>query len=149
MMYVVALIALPGLLVGSVVNSEMSKEVGPITTHFSAILIADDNVHQVHSDAQGKLQGGIGSLNIVAQTLGGLTCGGLFAYFVSDNAVTYLPGAPFFFGGFCQLIGLLFILHAQQLPPEQGGTSPEPVDPVPMTQRPPILEAATMDGSLR
>ena len=51
--------------------------------------------NRVPSDAQGALQGALASIVSVTAIVAPLTMTGLFAYFTSENARIYFPGAPF------------------------------------------------------
>jgi MFS transporter, DHA1 family, tetracycline resistance protein len=52
----------------------------------------------VGPDEQGAVQGAMSSLQNLAQIVGPLTIGSIFAYFISEQASAYVPGAPFFAG---------------------------------------------------
>jgi DHA1 family tetracycline resistance protein-like MFS transporter len=62
---------------------------------------------QVHRSEQGELQGGLTSLLSVASIIGPLTMNSLFAWFTSDNAPVYFPGAPFIAGASLLLMSIL------------------------------------------
>jgi len=62
---------------------------------------------QVHRSEQGELQGGLTSLMSVASIIGPLTMNSLFAWFTSDNAPVYFPGAPFIAGASLLLMSIL------------------------------------------
>jgi DHA1 family tetracycline resistance protein-like MFS transporter len=62
---------------------------------------------QVHRSEQGELQGGLTSLMSVASIIGPLTMNSLFAWFTSDKAPLYFPGAPFIAGALLLLLSIL------------------------------------------
>lgn len=55
---------------------------------------------QVPPNAQGELQGALASLQSASAIVGPLLMNNLFFYFSHSEAPVYLPGAPFFVGGF-------------------------------------------------
>lgn len=62
---------------------------------------------QVHRSEQGELQGGLTSLMSVAAIVGPLTMNSLFAWFTSESAPLYFPGAPFIAGALLLLLSIL------------------------------------------
>ncbi|MEZ5504177.1 MAG: TCR/Tet family MFS transporter [Halioglobus sp.] len=103
MMYpVIAVGALQGFVVPSV-QSIMSAHVPP--------------------NAQGELQGAIGSLGGLVAILSPPFMTQLFAYFSSDGAIVHFPGAPFFAAALFTLFALGLLLrtvagrHSEQQPP--------------------------------
>lgn len=63
---------------------------------------------QVAPNEQGELQGALTSLMSVTSIIGPVLMNGLFAYFTSDQAPVYLPGASFFLASILTVISLLF-----------------------------------------
>lgn len=60
----------------------------------------------VGADEQGAVQGALTSLQSVAGIFGPLIGGNILAYFISDTASIYLPGASFFVSALLSLAGL-------------------------------------------
>ncbi|MCU0440863.1 MAG: TCR/Tet family MFS transporter [Bacteroidia bacterium] len=63
---------------------------------------------QVAPNEQGELQGALTSLMSVTSIIGPVLMNGLFAYFTSDKAPVYLPGASFFLASILTVISLVF-----------------------------------------
>jgi DHA1 family tetracycline resistance protein-like MFS transporter len=63
---------------------------------------------QVPSNEQGELQGALTSLVSLTAIVGPLLMNSLFAYFTSDEAPIYLPGAAFYLASLLTLISLFF-----------------------------------------
>jgi len=59
----------------------------------------------VPPNEQGEVQGALTSLQSVAAILGPIFGGVTFAYFISDRAPIYLPGAPYFLSGLLSIAG--------------------------------------------
>ncbi len=55
---------------------------------------------------QGEVQGALMSLQCVANIVGPLVGTGVFAYFISERAPVYLPGAPYYVSGLFAAAGL-------------------------------------------
>jgi DHA1 family tetracycline resistance protein-like MFS transporter len=70
----------------------------------------------VSPSEQGKLQGGLTSLQSVTAVLGPLLATNLFSYFISPGAPLYLPGASYFSGAFILLVGLLLAVRTFSQP---------------------------------
>jgi DHA1 family tetracycline resistance protein-like MFS transporter len=63
---------------------------------------------QVAPNAQGELQGALTSLMSATSVIGPLLMTNLFAFFSSDKAPVFFPGAPFLAGGIFMLLSVLF-----------------------------------------
>lgn len=63
---------------------------------------------QVPSNEQGELQGALTSLVSLTAIVGPLLMNSLFAYFTSDEAPIYLPGAAFYLASLLTVISLFF-----------------------------------------
>jgi len=63
---------------------------------------------QVPSNEQGELQGALTSLVSLSAIVGPLLMNSLFAYFTSDAATIYLPGAAFYLASLLTVISLFF-----------------------------------------
>lgn len=63
---------------------------------------------QVPSNEQGELQGALTSLISLTSIVGPLMMNSIFAYFSSDQAPIYLPGASFYLAGIFMIISLVF-----------------------------------------
>lgn len=63
---------------------------------------------QVPSNEQGELQGALTSLISLTSIIGPLMMNSIFAYFSSDQAPIYLPGASFYLAGIFMIISLVF-----------------------------------------
>lgn len=63
---------------------------------------------QVPSNEQGELQGALTSLISLTSIIGPLMMNSIFAYFSSDQAPFYLPGASFYLAGTLTVISLFF-----------------------------------------
>lgn len=63
--------------------------------------------NQVPANAQGELQGGLGSLAGIASILGPLAMTQTFGYFTGPTTPYYLPGAAFLLAGALTLAALL------------------------------------------
>jgi DHA1 family tetracycline resistance protein-like MFS transporter len=59
---------------------------------------------QVPPNSQGELQGSLTSMMSLTSIVGPLVMTNLFAYFTSDKAPLFLPGAPFVLGGILMLV---------------------------------------------
>lgn len=55
--------------------------------------------NMVAEDRQGLLQGVIASLGSIAAVLAPMVMTGMFQFFAAEDAIVYLPGAPFLFSG--------------------------------------------------
>lgn len=66
----------------------------------------------VRPDEQGAIQGAITSLQSIAAVIGPLIGSNAFAYFISDRAPAYIPGASFYVGAFLATIGTLIAARA-------------------------------------
>jgi len=64
--------------------------------------------NQVPSNQQGELQGALTSLVSLTSIIGPLMMNSIFAYFSSDQAPFYLPGASFYLAAFLMVISLFF-----------------------------------------
>ncbi len=63
---------------------------------------------QVPSNQQGELQGALASLVSLTSIIGPLMMNSIFAYFSSDQAPFYLPGASFYLASLLMIISLFF-----------------------------------------
>ena len=68
--------------------------------------------NRVPADAQGELQGAIGSLMSLTMIVSPLIMTQLFGYFSSDAAPLYFPGASFFAAGVLALVALALFVRA-------------------------------------
>lgn len=68
--------------------------------------------NQVPPSQQGELQGAVASLISIVAFLGPLIMTQTFAYFSSNDAVVFFPGAPFLLGGIFSILSLLIALRA-------------------------------------
>ncbi len=93
MIFVLILVAAPTGIAFPAVKAVMSRSVG--------------------SDAQGTLQGAIGSLEGIASILGPILMTGLFAFFAGRESIVHLPGAPFFCAGALTLVAVLLLRRAR------------------------------------
>jgi DHA1 family tetracycline resistance protein-like MFS transporter len=64
--------------------------------------------NQVPSNQQGELQGALTSLVSLTSIIGPLMMNSIFAYFSSEQAPFYLPGASFYLAAFLLVISLFF-----------------------------------------
>ncbi|QBF30711.1 TCR/Tet family MFS transporter [Thalassococcus sp. S3] len=67
---------------------------------------------RVSNDAQGELQGVLGSMNALATILAPLTMTSTFALFTAPNTPVYLPGAPFLLS--MVLVGVALVIFARR-----------------------------------
>tara|TARA_R110002124_G_scaffold117350_2_gene274387 strand:- start:113 stop:1354 length:1242 start_codon:yes stop_codon:yes gene_type:complete len=67
---------------------------------------------RIPANAQGELQGALGSMSGLVAILSPLFMTQLFSYFSSDDAIVYFPGAPFFASAVLTLLALLILLRA-------------------------------------
>ena len=67
---------------------------------------------QVPANEQGELQGGLTSLVSVTSIIGPPVMTYLFAYFTSNNAPVYFPGAPFLMGAVLTVICLILAVKS-------------------------------------
>ncbi|MCB2097593.1 MAG: hypothetical protein KDE05_08180, partial [Parvularculaceae bacterium] len=75
----------------------------------------------VPADAQGQLQGAIGSINGVSMIIGPLMMTQIFSAFSREGAPIHFPGAPFFLASFltaCALIPLFAAIGRIKRPRE-------------------------------
>ena len=63
--------------------------------------------NSVADNAQGELQGAMGSLTALATIISPLLMTSAFSYFTNDNAPIYLPSAPFILSGLSVIVALL------------------------------------------
>jgi len=68
----------------------------------------------VPRNAQGELQGAMGSLTALATIISPLVMTQVFGFFTSDSAPVYLPSAPFLLSAVAVIIAI-FIMRRQQL----------------------------------
>ena len=66
---------------------------------------------RIPPNAQGELQGAIGSMSGLVAILSPPVMTQLFAHFSSDQAVVYFPGAPFFVAALLTLLALVTLLR--------------------------------------
>ncbi len=60
--------------------------------------------NMVAEDRQGLLQGVIASLGSISAVVAPMVMTGMFQYFATEDAIIYLPGAPFLFSGLILLV---------------------------------------------
>ena len=70
---------------------------------------------RIPANAQGELQGAIGSMSGLVAILSPPVMTQLFAYFSSSEAPTYFPGAPFFVAAILTLLALVVLLRSVAL----------------------------------
>ena len=73
--------------------------------------------NRVPEDAQGELQGAVGSLMSLTMIVSPLIMTQLFGYFSSDAAALYFPGASFFAAGLLGLFAIALFLRAARREP--------------------------------
>jgi MFS transporter, DHA1 family, tetracycline resistance protein len=66
----------------------------------------------VPANEQGELQGLLASLMSITSIIGPVLMTTLFAYFTSNDAPMYFPGAPFLMGGFLTLFSIFFAIRS-------------------------------------
>ena len=76
---------------------------------------------------QGRVQGALAALQSVTSIFAPLIyTAGLFAFFTSERAPFELPGAPFFLGALCILLGVVLVTRTfRRFPPEQPPATPQ------------------------
>lgn len=80
----------------------------------------------VRPDEQGAVQGAIASLQSIAGIIGPFIGGHVFSYFIEDDRVLKIPGAPFFVGSaIAALGGIVTLITLRRVPPVQH--PPEPL----------------------
>lgn len=89
-LYLALVLATPGFIASPVIRGIITKEVGEAE--------------------QGRLQGALAGLQNIANVVGAVTMSVTFAYFVSDTAFVYFPGAPFMLSALVNAAALL-VLH--------------------------------------
>ena len=67
---------------------------------------------QVPPNAQGELQGALTSLISISSIIGPLLMTNLFAYFTSQQAPIFFPGAPFMMGAILTAMSVLFAMRS-------------------------------------
>ncbi len=67
---------------------------------------------QVPANAQGELQGALTSLISISSIIGPLLMTNLFAYFTSQQAPIFFPGAPFMMGAILTAFSVLFAMRS-------------------------------------
>lgn len=77
---------------------------------------------RVPSNAQGELQGAIGSMSGLVAILSPPFMTQLFAYFSSDESVVYFPGAPFIASAIFTLLALTLLLRTVTRQPVKDGS---------------------------
>lgn len=82
---------------------------GPAIQNLMSIRVAED--------AQGELQGAIGSISGVAMMISPLFLTRLFSKYAAEDAPIYFPGAPFLFAGVFVALGLLVFIWAIRTTP--------------------------------
>lgn len=78
----------------------------------------------VPKNAQGELQGALGSLNSVASILGPLVMTQLFASFTHDAAFWYFPGAPFVLAAILTVVSMVVFGFSQKRVVKEAGFVP-------------------------
>jgi MFS transporter, DHA1 family, tetracycline resistance protein len=68
--------------------------------------------NSVPANQQGELQGGLTSLMSFTSIVGPVMMTNLFAYFTTDKAPFYFPGAPFFAGAVLTMFSVLFAMRS-------------------------------------
>jgi len=84
---------------------------GFITPSLQSIMSA-----RIPANAQGELQGALGSMSGLVAILSPPFMTQLFAYFSSDTAIVYFPGAPFFASAILTLLALMLLLRSVARP---------------------------------
>jgi DHA1 family tetracycline resistance protein-like MFS transporter len=79
---------------------------GFVTPSLQSIMSA-----RIPANAQGELQGALGSMSGMVAILSPPFMTQLFAYFSSDDAIVHLPGAPFLAAAFFTLLALVLLLR--------------------------------------
>ena len=69
---------------------------------------------RVPANAQGELQGAIGSLSGLVAIISPPLMTELFVYFSSSKAPIYFPGAPFFAAAILTLLALLLLVRVRK-----------------------------------
>lgn len=92
MVYVILVCGSIGSVMGPAVQGLISRSVGP--------------------DEQGGVQGSLASLSSVAGVIGPIIATSLFAYFISNRAPIYLPGAAFFCASALVLVALCLAVRS-------------------------------------
>ena len=92
MIYAILVVGSLGGVMGPAVQAMISRSVG--------------------ADEQGGVQGSLMSLTSVAGIIGPPMVTTLFAYFISNSAPAYLPGAAFFFGSVLLILALLLAVRS-------------------------------------
>ena len=89
------------------------------------------SLRTVRPDEQGAVQGALAGLQSIANILGPLIGTNAFAYFISDRAPAYIPGAPFYIGAILATGGWLLTIwalkrkpHAPDVPHFREQTTP-------------------------
>ncbi|MBN8643699.1 MAG: TCR/Tet family MFS transporter [Planctomycetes bacterium] len=113
MIYALVLVASLGGIAGPAIQSIITRAVRP--------------------DEQGEVQGALTSFNSgLAAILGPAIAAPMFKYFISTDAPMHLPGAPYLWGSFLCVIGLVLTArvlnrHADAIrPPASPGAGPAP-----------------------
>jgi DHA1 family tetracycline resistance protein-like MFS transporter len=104
MMYAIIAIGSVAGIAGPSLQGLMSRQVGP--------------------SEQGAVQGAMTSLNSVTGIFGPLVANNLFAYVTAAHTPLHLPGAPFFLGALCTLVGAALTWRLLARPTE----APVPVE---------------------
>jgi DHA1 family tetracycline resistance protein-like MFS transporter len=66
---------------------------------------------RIPANAQGELQGALGSMSGLVAILSPPFMTQLFAYFSSDTAIVYFPGAPFFASAILTALAMVLLLR--------------------------------------
>lgn len=79
--------------------------------------LAGPTVQSILSDSvpeneQGRLQGALTGLMSITAIAGPLLFGGVFDYFIGENAPAYFPGSPFALGAIIMIAGLIIVYPA-------------------------------------
>lgn len=85
--------------------------------------------NQVPDNEQGELQGGLTGLISLSSIIGPVLMTNVFYFFSKDDAIIFLPGAPFFLGAIFILIGMFLAIVALRKLPQKAvvGSSEEEV----------------------
>lgn len=102
-------------LLGVLSNGIIALALTPISALGAVITPALQGIMSkaVDDDAQGELQGLLSSANALAMIIGPLVMTGTFAFFSSDAAPFYLPGAPFFVSILLMIVSLAIFLRVR------------------------------------
>ena len=102
------------LVLALVTNGTLALILTPLTALGAVVTPALQGMlsRRVPDDSQGELQGVLTSVNAVAMVLSPPVMAGAFFAFTKDDAIAYIPGAPFVLSAILVVFAIAILTHA-------------------------------------